>query len=164
MTPLQKLVRLQDIEREFSTTEAVHPERANELHAERAVLLAGAHRPPGELLVRTDPDAWAQAFAERFASTSAEAVIPWFGGAMTAAYSAGRLQGQAEGARSGAKAMQHLIDVSGLILLLHDQKRHRLGIVRDNNNPDAPLENVAEILRRALGELGVDTTIAISNT
>lgn len=155
MTPLQKLVRLQDIEREVQGDYA-NVDRRRELEAERALLLAGAHRPPADLFARVEPDAWAQAFAERFATASAEASIPWFGGAMSTAYNAGRTQGQAEGAKSGAQAVQNLIEVAQLVLLLHDSKRHRLTLVRDNSNPEAPPENISEQLRRALLALGIE--------
>jgi hypothetical protein len=155
MTPLQKIVRLQDIERELQA-EGISHDRAQELHADRTLILAGSHRPPAELFTRVEPDAWADAFAERFASVSAEAVIPWFGGAMSTAYNAAREVGRAEGAQSGAQAVQKLIEVAQLVLLLHDSKRHKLSLVRDNANPEAPPENVSEQLRRALLALGIE--------
>jgi hypothetical protein len=167
MTPLQKLVRVQDIGARLKEIESRSiAERAALLPELRALqeefngLIAGTERPPQELMGHIDPATWATAFCERYAGFAPEMMLPWFDAAMASAHGKGRAQGHEEGARSGAQAVQHLIEIAQLVLLLHDQKRHRLGLVRDNTNPDAPPENVAEQLRRALEQLGIEPLTA----
>lgn len=159
MTPIQTLVRVQDIQRQVANMERsgeVDQVRLAELHDEFNRLLTSAVRPPVELIGQIDPAVWASAFCEHCADHAPETMLPWFDAAMASAHGLGRTQGHAEGSKSGAQAVQQLIEVAQLVLLLHDSKRHRLTLVRDNNNPDAPPENVSEQLRRALLALGIE--------
>lgn len=159
LTPLQTLVRVQDIQKEVAVMERageVDQVRLSELHEEFNRLLIGAERPPAELLGQIDPTVWATTFCERYAGHAPESMLPWFDAAMASAHGMGRSQGRAEGRESGAKAVEQLIEEVQLILLLSAQGRIRLGNVRDNSSPDAPPESMAERLRRALEALGIE--------
>ena len=151
LTDTQKLLRVVHLKRIMEREGPDHPNRPCHA-AEMDKLLSGVGLPPESLMRVVDPREWAAKFSEMFRHPEQSTVLAWFDGAQAAAYEAGRNIGALEGRARGQDDVQQLVNVLRLVQLLMSQKRITGGanILRDDNNPDAAPQTLAQHIDKAL--------------
>lgn len=116
MTPLQKLTRLAQIERQLTMLgQGVEesqdlPPQWFPLHREKNTILDSIGNPPPELTNNPDAALWAIAMAETFPGITQEQAFPWFDGFGSAVYDKGRETGTREAIGHINAGTQGLID------------------------------------------------------
>lgn len=171
-TPLQKLLRLKEIDREHTRllgaqVEDSSPEyvalcnELRKLEQERETILASVGAPPLAVLGQTDAMLWTLAFVEQFPGLQESDVYGWFANAIFAGASEGYGEGMEKGyakgaddARKGAEAALHALSTI--------REGVNAGIIRSARNitttdNDTGLERVqplAEFVAEALQKAG----------
>lgn len=118
MSPLQKLVRIKELEIAIASAMRSEPSSAaiEQLQQQRKELLIDVEIPPVALLGNPDPNAWAVAMAEYFVMINQPTAYAWLSNAILAGFTTGQEQGRREGeqvglsmAKEGFKEMADLL-------------------------------------------------------